>query len=271
MKTFSQTPMPAYQGQSHEAHHHSQHPSAGARNFAFSAQSPALSGQSNQGLAESPSFAIQQALKETPSEPVHQETDDFAAYPLGLARAQLHETYVVAENADGIVIVDQHAVHERLVYEGLKVEMAAKGIRRQGLLIPEVIELSENQQQKLLSLMEDLEKLGLVIEGFGGTSIVVREMPALLGQGDIKQLVLDIVDDLDEIGSSAKLQETIDEILGTMACHGSIRAGRRLSIQEMNELLRQMESTPHSGQCNHGRPTYVELKKKDIERLFGRR
>ncbi|HBN21753.1 MAG TPA: DNA mismatch repair endonuclease MutL [Holosporales bacterium] len=252
--------------------HYPSHPSAGARNFAFAAQAPL--DNSERGMAEGVSFALKQAFNEDiaadqmPSPAPEQ--DDFAAYPLGLARAQLHETYVIAESQDGIVIVDQHAVHERLVYEGLKAEMAEKGIRRQGLLIPEVIELQEEQHHKILELSQDLEALGLVIESFGGNAIVVREIPALLGQGDIKALIFDIIDDLDEMGSSSKLKETIDEILGTMACHGSIRAGRRLSLQEMNELLRQMEATPYSGQCNHGRPTYVQLKKKDIERLFGR-
>lgn len=246
-------------------------PRSGARNFALAAQAPV----SSHGLAEAPSFAITQALQEGPmakqeARPISEQQDDFAAYPLGLARTQLHGTYVIAESKEGIVIVDQHAVHERLVYEGLKTEMAEKGIRRQGLLIPEVIELQDSQHRKLLDIASDLEDLGLVIESFGGNAIVVREVPALLGQSDIKALIFDIVDDLDNIGSSAKLKETIDEILGTMACHGSIRAGRRLSLQEMNELLRQMESTPYSGQCNHGRPTYVTLKKKDIERLFGR-
>jgi DNA mismatch repair protein MutL len=248
--------------------------SAGARNFAFAAQAPTFSHNADRGMSEGASFALRQAFNEADGAdqvPTHMpEQDDFAAYPLGLARAQLHETYVISESKVGIVIVDQHAVHERLVYEGLKAEMAEKGIRRQGLLIPEVIELQRDQCHKLLELSEDLEALGLIIESFGGNAIVVREIPAILGQGDIKALILDIVDDLDEMGSSAKLKETIDEILGTMACHGSIRAGRRLSLQEMNELLRQMEATPYSGQCNHGRPTYVQLKKKDIERLFGR-
>ncbi len=249
------------------------HSSTGARNFAYEAQATSLSGV-ERGMAEGASFALKQALnEETAADRVPSpapEQDDFASYPLGLARAQLHETYVIAESQDGIVIVDQHAVHERLVYEGLKAEMTAKGIRRQGLLIPEVIELQGDQYRKILKITPELEEFGLVIESFGGNAVVVREIPAILGQGDIKALILDIVDDLDEMGGSVKLKETIDGILGTMACHGSIRAGRRLSLQEMNELLRQMEVTPYSGQCNHGRPTYVQLKKKDIERLFGR-
>ena len=247
--------------------------SAGARNFAFAAQAPTHS-SGTRGMAEGASFALKQAFSEeamTDQISSHvSEQDDFASYPLGLARAQLHETYVIAESQDGIVIVDQHAVHERLVYEDLKAQMAEKGIRRQGLLIPEVIELQGDQYRKILEITQELEQFGLIIESFGANAVVVREIPAILGQGDIKGLILDIVDDLDETGSSAKLKETIDEILGTMACHGSIRAGRRLSLQEMNELLRQMEVTPYSGQCNHGRPTYVQLKKKDIERLFGR-
>ncbi len=271
LKTFANATMNRA-APSHYPSHSSSYTSAGARNFAFTAQAPL--GASEKGMAEGASFALRQALSEdvAPESMPYPapEQDDFAAYPLGLARAQLHGTYVIAESQDGIVIVDQHAVHERLVYESLKAEMAEKGIRRQGLLIPEVIELQEAQHHKILELSEDFEALGLVIESFGGTAIVVREIPSILGQGDIKALILDIVDDLDEMGSSSKLKETIDEILGTMACHGSIRAGRRLSLQEMNELLRQMEATPYSGQCNHGRPTYVQLKKKDIERLFGR-
>ncbi len=192
-------------------------------------------------------------------------------YPLGAACAQLHTTYIVAQTRDGIVIVDQHAAHERLVYERMKAAMAGEGVRRQVLLIPEVVELDEEAAARLLARAEELQALGLVIEGFGGNTVVVREIPALLGDLNAAALVRDLADDLEEYGETLKLKEKLEEICGTMACHGSVRAGRRLTPEEMNALLRQMEETPHSGQCNHGRPTYVELKLHDIERLFGRR
>jgi DNA mismatch repair protein MutL len=192
-------------------------------------------------------------------------------YPLGAARAQVHETYVVAQTADGIVIVDQHAAHERLVYERMKHQLADTGVARQTLLIPEVVELDSGGAERLLERAEELTALGLVIESFGSGSIVVREVPALLGDLDIGGLIRDLADELAELGQSTLLKERLQEVCGTMACHGSVRAGRRLNLDEMNALLRQMEATPHSGQCNHGRPTYVELKLADIERLFGRR
>jgi DNA mismatch repair protein MutL len=192
-------------------------------------------------------------------------------YPLGAARAQVHETYVVAQTADGIVIVDQHAAHERLVYERMKHQLADAGVARQTLLIPEVVELDSGGAERLLERAEELAALGLVIESFGQGSIVVREVPALLGDLDIGGLIRDLADELAELGQSMLLKERLQEVCGTMACHGSVRAGRRLNLDEMNALLRQMEATPHSGQCNHGRPTYVELKLADIERLFGRR
>ncbi|MET1027133.1 MAG: DNA mismatch repair endonuclease MutL, partial [Dongiaceae bacterium] len=192
-------------------------------------------------------------------------------YPLGVARAQLHETYVIAQTADGLVIVDQHAAHERLVYERMKTALAAQGVARQALLIPEVVELEGSAAERLLARSEELAELGLVIESFGPATIVVREVPALLGQSDVQGLVRDLADELAELGQAHSLKERLEEICGTMACHGSVRAGRRLNAVEMDALLRQMEATPHSGQCNHGRPTYVELKLADIERLFGRR
>jgi DNA mismatch repair protein MutL len=194
-----------------------------------------------------------------------------AEYPLGAARAQLHETYIVAQTADGIVIVDQHAAHERLVYEKMKQALAARGIPRQALLIPEVIELEGAAAERLLARREELAELGLVIEAFGAGAVVVREVPALLGAADVKGLVRDLADELAEFGQALSLKEGLESICGTLACHGSVRAGRRLTAAEMNALLREMEATPHSGQCNHGRPTYVELKLADIERLFGRR
>ena len=197
--------------------------------------------------------------------------EDLARYPLGAARAQLHETYIVAQTETGIVIVDQHAAHERLVYERMKEAMAATGVARQLLLIPEVVELEEAGVARLIARAPELAELGLVLEPFGSGAVVVREVPALLGEIDARGLVRDLADELAELGSAFSLKERLEEFCGTLACHGSVRAGRRLTPAEMNALLRQMEATPHSGQCNHGRPTYVELKLADIERLFGRR
>jgi DNA mismatch repair protein MutL len=192
-------------------------------------------------------------------------------YPLGTARAQLHETYVVAQTQDGIVIVDQHAAHERLVYEEMKQKMAGLGVPRQTLLIPDVVELGESDTVRILSRQDELAEMGLIIEPFGQGAVCVRETPALLGEVDVQGLLRDLADDLSEYDEALSLKERFEHVCGTMACHGSVRAGRRLNGDEMNALLRQMEATPHSGQCNHGRPTYVELKLADIERLFGRR
>ncbi len=192
-------------------------------------------------------------------------------YPLGAARAQLHETYIIAQTRDGLVIVDQHAAHERLVYERMKVERAGGGVARQALLLPEVVELDPAEAERIAGRTEELAALGLVVEPFGPGAVLVRETPAMLGETDVQGLIRDIADDLAESGAALALSERLAEVAGTMACHGSVRAGRRLSAAEMNALLRQMEATPHSGQCNHGRPTYVELKLADVERLFGRR
>ncbi|HEV2602778.1 MAG TPA: DNA mismatch repair endonuclease MutL [Microvirga sp.] len=197
--------------------------------------------------------------------------EDVAA-PLGAARAQIHENYIVAQTADGIVIVDQHAAHERLVYERLKRERAAAGIARQLLLIPEVVELDPVEADRVLAEADTLASLGLTVEDFGPGALLVREVPSALAGGRIKALVQDIADALAEWGSGAgAVEERLDAVLSRMACHGSVRSGRRLKPEEMNALLREMEATPLSGQCNHGRPTYVELKLADIERLFGRR
>ena len=206
-----------------------------------------------------------------PENLVHQEQTQNISYPLGLAKAQLHETYIVAQTDDGLVIVDQHAAHERLVYEKMKEDMAETGIKRQNLLLPEVVEMSSENANALLMKADELDKFGVEIESFGESGIVVRSIPALLGKDDIKSLMRDLADEIVDMGEALSLKERIGEILGTMACHGSVRAGRRLTIDEMNALLRQMESTPHSGQCNHGRPTYVKLKRGDVERLFGRK
>ncbi len=192
-------------------------------------------------------------------------------FPLGAAMAQLHDTYIVAQTADGIVIVDQHAAHERLVYERMKEALGASGVARQILLLPEVVELDEGAVTRLAAREAELRELGLVIEAFGPGAVVVREVPALLGEIDVQGLVRDLADELAELGNALSLKEKLEEVCGTMACHGSVRAGRRLLPEEMNALLRQMEATPHSGQCNHGRPTYVELRLADIEKLFGRR
>jgi DNA mismatch repair protein MutL len=191
--------------------------------------------------------------------------------PLGAARAQLHETYIVAQTADGIVIVDQHAAHERLVYERMKRAMESGGIARQPLLIPEVVDLDPAEVERVCARAGELAELGLAVEAFGPDAVVVREVPAMLGKLDVKGLVRDLADDLAESGAALSLKERLEEVAGTLACHTSVRAGRRLGAEEMNALLREMEATPHSGQCNHGRPTYVELKLADIERLFGRR
>ncbi|WP_309604059.1 DNA mismatch repair endonuclease MutL [Phenylobacterium sp.] len=192
-------------------------------------------------------------------------------YPLGAARAQVHATYIVAQTRDGVVIVDQHAAHERLVYERMKHEMAEGGVMRQALLLPEVVELDPSEAERVCAKAEELAALGLMVEPFGPGAVLVRETPALLGETDVQGLVRDIADDLAENGQALALKERLEDVCSTMACHGSVRAGRRLAAAEMNALLRQMEATPHSGQCNHGRPTYVELKLADIERLFGRR
>ncbi|MDP3405471.1 MAG: DNA mismatch repair endonuclease MutL [Brevundimonas sp.] len=191
--------------------------------------------------------------------------------PLGAARAQLHGTYIVSQTRDGLVVVDQHAAHERLVYERMKVQMAQGAVTRQALLTPEVVELDPAEAERVLARADELAELGLIVEPFGGGAVLVRETPALLGDTDVQGLIRDIADDLAEHGAALALSERLGEVCGTMACHGSVRAGRVLSAPEMNALLRQMEATPHSGQCNHGRPTYVELKLHDLEKLFGRR
>ncbi|HJS46044.1 MAG TPA: DNA mismatch repair endonuclease MutL [Rhizomicrobium sp.] len=192
-------------------------------------------------------------------------------YQLGVARAQLHGTYVVAQTTDGIVIVDQHAAHERLVYERMKKALANGGIARQPLLIPEVVEMDPSEVARVAGRAAELAELGLVIETFGPDALVVREIPAMLGKLDVKGLMRDLADEIAETGNALSLKERLEEVSGTLACHMSVRAGRRLNADEMNALLREMEATPHSGQCNHGRPTYVELKLADIEKLFGRR
>ena len=189
---------------------------------------------------------------------------------LGAAVAQIHGTFIVAQSESGVVIIDQHAAHERIVYEKMKQALGEQGIKRQILLVPEVIEMDEASAQRVLSRADQLAELGLVIEMFGG-ALLVREIPALLGNTDVGALLRDMADELAEFDDSKVLRDRLEDICSTMACHGSVRAGRLLTIDEMNALLRQMEATPNSGQCNHGRPTYVELKKTDLEKLFDRR
>ncbi|WP_135504406.1 DNA mismatch repair endonuclease MutL [Roseovarius aestuariivivens] len=234
-------------------------PSPAARATAYQAQSP--------GFAEIEgawSARVEPEVVE-PAEEVEPQ-----ARPLGAARAQIHENYIVAQTESGMVLVDQHAAHERLVYERLKRQMAENGVAGQALLIPEIVELSEAEAATLLDMAEDLARLGLVIESFGPGSVAVRETPAILGPCDAAAMLRDILDELADQGASLSLQARIEAILSRVACHGSVRSGRRMSAEEMNALLREMEATPHSGQCNHGRPTYVELNLSDIERLFGR-
>jgi DNA mismatch repair protein MutL len=231
-------------------------PTSAARTAAYTAQAPGF--EETHGMW---------GRVETPDPEVVEDTQD---HPLGTARAQVHENYIIAQTATGMVIVDQHAAHERLVYEKLKRQMAESGVAAQALLIPEIVELSDGDRARLLEMAEALSTLGLGIEAFGGNAIAVRETPAILGEVNARSLILDILDELADQNDSNLLQARIDAILSRVACHGSIRSGRWMRAEEMNALLREMEATPHSGQCNHGRPTYVELKLSDIERLFGR-
>jgi DNA mismatch repair protein MutL len=235
-------------------------PSPQARGLAYQAQAP--------GFAD---MATEWSARVEPENQTPQPEEGHAtALPLGAARAQIHENYIVAQTETGMVIVDQHAAHERLVYERLKRQMAETGIAAQALLIPEIVDLSEADCALLADHAEDLATLGLVVEPFGAGSVAVRETPAILGEVNAQALLRDILDELHDQGASDTLKSQIDAILSRVACHGSVRSGRRMSGEEMNALLREMERTPHSGQCNHGRPTYVELPLSDIERLFGR-
>ncbi|MFN4091753.1 MAG: DNA mismatch repair endonuclease MutL [Brevundimonas sp.] len=251
---------------------------------AWSPSSPSASGfsgwqgwtspQPAMGTGTLPGLNERTARVETPAWPSQPEAAaavDLMDHPLGAARAQLHGTYIVAQTRDGLVVVDQHAAHERLVYEKMKVQMAQGSVARQALLTPEVVELDPAEAERVSARADELAALGLIVEPFGAGAVLVRETPALLGDTDVQGLIRDIADDLAEHGAALALSERLADVCGTMACHGSVRAGRVLSAPEMNALLRQMEATPHSGQCNHGRPTYVELKLNDLEKLFGRR
>ena len=232
-------------------------PSMGARTASYEAQAPGFAEMSH---AYSGQVVQPEPVAETPPEDL----------PLGTARGQVHENYIIAQTANGMVIVDQHAAHERLVYEKLKNQMAENGVAAQALLIPEIVELSDGDCARLLEIADELGRFGLGIEPFGGGAIAVRETPAILGEVNARAMLLDILDELADQGSSNMVQAKVEAILSRVACHGSIRSGRWMRAEEMNALLREMEATPHSGQCNHGRPTYVELKLADIERLFGR-
>ncbi|MEM9477187.1 MAG: DNA mismatch repair endonuclease MutL [Pseudomonadota bacterium] len=221
------------------------------------------------GFSEAPAaFAgmAPSARVEVVEEPEHPQREG----PLGAARAQVHENYIVAQTANGMVLVDQHAAHERLVYERLKRQAAETGIAAQALLIPEIVELSPTDAERLLGAAEQLAELGLEIEAFGPGAVAVRATPAVLGTVDAVRLLQDVLDELADGAAPLSVSSRIEAVLSRMACHGSVRSGRRMTADEMNALLREMEATPHSGQCNHGRPTYVELKLTDIERLFGR-
>ncbi len=234
-------------------------PSSAARQAAYRAQSP--------GFAELSQDYSGRIVEPVPEAPQVEEPQDL---PLGAARGQVHDNYIIAQTADGMVIVDQHAAHERLVYEKLKSQMAENGVAAQALLIPEIVELTDGDCARLMAVADDLTRFGLTIEAFGGGAIAVRETPAILGEVDARAMILDVLDELTDQGESQTVQAKIEAILSRVACHGSVRSGRRMRAEEMNALLREMEATPHSGQCNHGRPTYVELKLSDIERLFGR-
>lgn len=236
-------------------------PSQGSLRAAQDWQAPVM------GFAEGPATDFTSTAARV--EPVGND-EELTQHPLGAARAQVHENYIIAQTETGMVIVDQHAAHERLVYEKLKRQMAENGVASQALLIPEIVTLGANDTAALMDLADDLARLGLVLEPFGPGTIAVQATPAILGPVNAEAMLRDILDELDDLGESLTVQARIEAILSRVACHGSIRSGRQMRAEEMNALLREMEVTPHSGQCNHGRPTYVELKLTDIEKLFGR-
>ena len=266
LRQFSPSLMPGISGGQSSAGYsgYSGRPaSAPARQYASQFQSPVSSAASGFLNEASP-----QARYEPPEAEVGQALH---AYPLGAARAQLHKTYILAETADGVCLIDQHAAHERLVMEKMKEQHLAGKIISQALLIPEIVELPADQIEALLQLEAPLQRLGLYIEGFGEGAVMVREIPALLSDAAIKPLIADVAEELVMLGGSSALEDKLGHILATMSCHNSVRAGRSLNQSEMNALLRQMEVTPAAGQCNHGRPTYVSLSLAELEKLFGRR
>jgi DNA mismatch repair protein MutL len=232
---------------------------------------PSFEGAAAQAFAEPGQAAFDVG---TPTADVRfevQPSADMLDRPLGAARTQIHETYIVSQTRDGLIVVDQHAAHERIVYERLKASLAKNGVQRQILLIPEIVEFDEATVEKLLDRAEELATFGLAIDTFGPGAVAVRETPSLLGKADAAGLLRDLAEHMAEWDEALPLERRLMHVAATMACHGSVRAGRRLKPEEMNALLREMEDTPNSGQCNHGRPTYVELKLSDIEKLFGRR
>lgn len=222
------------------------------------------------GFAEQAQAAFDMAMPPAAA-PAAGTAPEPASHPLGQARAQIHDSYIVAQTADGLMLIDQHAAHERLVYERLKRERAGRGVEAQPLLVPEVVELDPAAVERLSGAAELLARTGLALEAFGEGAVLVREVPAAIGKADIAGIVRDIAGELAETGETLNLEERLNHVLATMACHHSVRAGRRLRPEEMDALLREMERTPNSGQCNHGRPTFIELKRADIEKLFGRR
>ena len=233
---------------------------------------PSFEGAATTALAERAQAAFDVGAP-TADARLHEQpaTADLLDRPLGAARTQLHDTYIVSQTRDGLIIVDQHAAHERIVYERLKVSLAEHGVQRQILLIPEIVELDEATVERLLTREDELASFGLAIESFGPGAVAVRETPSLLGKINAAALLRDLAEHMEEWGEALPLERRLMHVAATMACHGSVRAGRRLKPEEMNALLREMEDTPNSGQCNHGRPTYVELKLSDVEKLFGRR
>jgi DNA mismatch repair protein MutL len=243
-------------------------PSAGGfRGGFYPGPAAALAGFAEPAQAAFAGAAMPSAEARTDADPASDEI----SHPLGAARAQIHETYIVAQTEDGLVIVDQHAAHERLVYERLKKAIDTHGVARQMLLIPDVIELAEEDVDRLTERGDELAGFGLLLERFGPGAIVVRETPSMLGPVDTKALVHDLADELAEWDRTSSLRDHLDRLASTLACHGSVRAGRRLKHAEMDALLREIETTPNASECNHGRPTYIALKLADIERLFGRR
>ena len=266
LRQFSPSLMPGISGGQSSAGYsgYSGRPaSAPARQYASQFQSPVSSAASG--------FLNEASLQARYEPPEAEEGQALHAYPLGAARAQLHKTYILAETADGVCLIDQHAAHERLVMEKMKEQHLAGKIISQALLIPEIVELPADQIEALLQLEAPLQRLGLYIEGFGEGAVMVREIPALLSDAAIKPLIADVAEELVMLGGSSALEDKLGHILATMSCHNSVRAGRSLNQSEMNALLRQMEVTPAAGQCNHGRPTYVSLSLAELEKLFGRR
>ena len=232
---------------------------------------PAFAGSVATALAEAGQAAFDVGAPTADVRFEAQAPADLVDRPLGAARTQIHETYIVSQTRDGLIVVDQHAAHERIVYERLKASLAKNGVQRQILLIPEIVELDEATVEKLLDRAEQLASFGLAIDSFGPGAVAVRETPSLLGKTNAAGLLRDLAEHMSEWDEALPLERRLMHVAATMACHGSVRAGRRLKPEEMNALLREMEDTPNSGQCNHGRPTYVELKLSDIEKLFGRR